>query len=110
MRLEKESLNSLIKQMELIAKSFFASKQYAQVCNRLGDKRTNDDKYRQTQLIKKVESTYERLNPIEQLFINNDFFYEEYPMWWKDIYSKGHYLMIKKRAIIHFLRIFYDEE
>lgn len=111
MRLEKETLNSLSKQMELVAKTYFAAKSYIHThVTRLNDSGTSDAKHRQTLFIKKVQETYDMLNPIEQLFINNDFFYEEYPNWWKDIYSKNQYQLFKKRAIIHFLRIFYDED
>ena len=110
MRLEKENLNSLSKQMELIAKTFFASKQIVKTHNRLNDSNVYDLKHRQTMFIERVQDTFEMLNPIEQLFINNDFFYEEYPNWWRDLYSKSQYLQYKKRAIIHFLRIFYDED
>ena len=53
---------------------------------------------------------YSGLNPIEQLFINNDFFYEDYPDWWKELYSKSQYTRYMKRAIVHFLRLFYDED
>ena len=110
MRLEKENLNSLSKQMELIAKAFFASKEYIHTHMRLNDSGSFDMKHSQTVFIKRVERTYEMLNPLEQLFINNDFFYEDYPLWWKDLYSKSQYQHYKKRTIIHFLRLFYDED
>ena len=111
MNLEKESLRSLTKHMELIAKTFFEFKRE----NRneklvLADINQFDSKHSQNHFVHRVEEAYSGLNPIEQLFINNDFFYEDYPDWWKELYSKSQYTRYMKRAIVHFLRLFYDED
>ena len=111
MNLEKESLRSLTKHMELIAKTFFEFKKE----NRkeklvLADINQFDSKHSQNHFVHRVEEAYSGLNPIEQLFINNDFFYEDYPDWWKELYSKSQYTRYMKRAIVHFLRLFYDED
>ena len=110
MNLQKESLHSLSKHMALIAKTFFDFKGRKSESFLLSDSKTDDLKHRQNQFIRHVEETYEELNAIEQLFINNDFFYEDYPDWWKRLYTRSQYIHFKKRAIIHFLRIFYDED
>ena len=110
MNLQKESLQSLTKHMELIAKTFFAFKQERKEKAMLSDNDQFNSKHSQNSFINRVEEAYGNLNPIEQLFINNDFFYEEYPDWWKELYSKTQYTRYMKRSIIHFLRLFYDGE
>lgn len=110
MNLQKESLKSLTKHMELIAKTFFEFKKDKKDNTHLiADVDQFDSKHSQNHFIRRVEEAYQLLNPIEQLFINNDFFYEDYPDWWKDLYSRTQYMRFMKKAIIHFLRNFYDE-
>ena len=110
MNLQKESLQSLTKHMELIAKTFFEFKRERKEKAILADIDQFNSKHSQNTFIHRVEEAYNGLNPIEQLFINNDFFYEEYPDWWKELYSKTQYTRFMKRSIIHFLRLFYDDE
>ena len=111
MNLEKESLRSLTKHMELIAKTFFEFKKEDKNEKLvLADINQFDSKHSQNHFVHRVEEAYSGLNPIEQLFINNDFFYEDYPDWWKELYSKTQYTRYMKRAIVHFLRLFYDED
>lgn len=110
MNLEKSSLRSLTKHMELIARAFFDFQKEERQNVGLLDIDQYDLKHRQNLFVRKVEDAFDELNPVEQLFINNDFFGEEYPNWWKDIYTYAKYTQYKKRAIIHFLRLFYDDE
>ena len=110
MNLEKSSLRSLTKHMELIAHAFFDFQKDERNNYGLLDIDQFDSKHSQNAFVRKVEETYDELSPVEQLFINNDFFGEEYPDWWRDIYTFSKYKQFKKRAIIHFLRIFYDDE
>lgn len=110
MNLQKETLQSLIRHMDLIAKTFFDFEGYKEEPSILADISQFDSKHQQNQFVYRVKEAFEDLNPTEQLFINNDFFYEDYPNWWKGIYSPMQYARYKKRAIIHFLRNFYDLE
>ncbi len=110
MNLQKESLRSLTKHMELIARTFFEFKRDKTKGPVLADIDQFDSKHSQNQFVHRVEEAYISLNPIEQLFINNDFFYEDYPDWWRDLYTRSQYMRFMKRSIIHFLRAFYDGE
>ena len=110
MNLQKESLRSLTKHMELIAKTFFEFKKDQKEILELSDVDQSDSKHSQNSFVHRVEEAYSGLNPIEQLFINNDFFYEEYPEWWKELYTKTQYTRYMKRAIVHYLRHFYNED
>lgn len=107
-RLEKTSLKSLINQMELIAKGYFDDRK------KRGTEFLNDSDNliyinHRERFIKRVENAYLELDPLEQLVINNDFFYEDYPNWWTDLFSKNSYQYLKRRAIIHFLNVFYED-
>ena len=108
-KLEKCSLTTLTKRMQEIANMFFTSKKYAEITPKLYDVETDTSQNQYTLFVKKVEEAYAKLDPLEQLFINNDFFYQNYPYWWMEVYSKQNYNQYKKKAIIHFLRSFFHE-
>ena len=110
MNYSKESLKSLSRHMTLIAKTFFDFKKEEKENNCLADVDQSDSKHSQSSFVRRVKESYEGLNPIEQLFINNDFFYEDYPEWWTELYTKTQYTRFLKRSIIHFLRLFYEDE
>ena len=108
-KLEKCSLATLSKRMQEIANMFFTSKKYADITPKLYDVESDTTQNQYTLFVKKVEDAYAKLDPLEQLFINNDFFYQNYPYWWMEVYSKQNYLHFKKKAVIHFLRSFFNE-
>ena len=108
-KLEKCSLSTLTKRMQEIANMFFTSKKYADITPKLYDIETDTSQNQYTLFVKKVENAYSQLDPLEQLFINNDFFYQNYPYWWMEVYTKQNYTLYKRKAIIHFLRSFFGE-
>ena len=55
-----------------------------------------------------VELAYCSLTAPLQKIINNDFFYQDYPGWWKSIYKKNNYQKLKNSAIKKFLEVFYE--
>ena len=55
-----------------------------------------------------VELAYASLTaPLKQI-INNDFFYQNYPGWWKSKYNKISYIKMRMTAINKFLEVFYE--
>ena len=54
-----------------------------------------------------VEFAYESLSAPLKRIINNDFFYQDYPGWWKLLYKKTDYEKLKRQAINKFLEVFY---
>ena len=108
-KLENSSLATLSKRMQEIANMFFTSKKYEDITPKLYDSESGRKQNQYTVFIKKVEDAYARLDPLEQLFINNDYFYQNYPYWWMEVYSRNTYLHYKKKALISFLRTFYYE-
>lgn len=57
-----------------------------------------------------VELAYASLNSPQKAIINNDFFYQAYPGWWRNIYKKNNYQKLKIEAINRFLEVFYEIE
>ena len=55
-----------------------------------------------------VELAYASLNAPLQRIINNDFFYQDYPGWWKFLYKKNNYLRLRHTAVNKFLEAFYE--
>ena len=106
--IEKSSLKSLTKHMEIISKTYFIDRTKQQTyC--LNDSSIHMETSPKALFISKVEESFEKLDALEKLIINNDFFYEDYDYWWDEIFSKKSYLYLKKRAIVHFLKSFYEE-
>ena len=60
-------------------------------------------------LIRRVRETYNKLDALEKAFINNDFFYQNYPDWWKDTFSKTTYYRLRRQSMRHFLQVFENE-
>ena len=50
----------------------------------------------------RVRRAFNRLASVEQKCINNDFFYQDYPNWWKKKYSRSSYYRLRKRSMINF--------
>lgn len=56
--------------------------------------------------IKKVKAAYSKLDSLEQRIINNEFFFQEYPDWWKKTYTKTTFYRLKKQSMKDFLEAF----
>ena len=56
--------------------------------------------------VKRVKDAYSKLDTLEQNFINNEFFYQDYPDWWKKLYSKTTFYRIKRQSMKDFLEAF----
>ena len=55
-------------------------------------------------LIKNVESSLDCLNEEEKNIINNEFFFQNYPFWWGEMYSRGQFIKLKRAAVEKFLK------
>lgn len=66
-------------------------------------------KFVTNRFIKRVEKAYSKLDNLDQYFINNEFFYEAYPFWWKKIYSKTTYYRLMRKSMTHFKEAFDNE-
>ena len=52
--------------------------------------------------VAKVRYAFHSLSDIEQVFINNEFFYEAYPEWWKPVYTRSTFYRIRNKSMRHF--------
>ena len=57
----------------------------------------------------RVRNAYDKLDNVEKAFINNDFFFEKYPFWWQNIYSKTTYYRLKRRSMTNFMEALNNE-
>lgn len=56
--------------------------------------------------IKRVKEAYSKLDSLEQKIINNEFFFQDYPDWWRKTYSKTTFYRLKKQSMQDFLEAF----
>lgn len=56
--------------------------------------------------ISRVEKAYSFLADPLKVIINNDFFYQDYPWWWKSLYSEKTYLLLRQIAIYQFMEAY----
>ena len=61
-----------------------------------------------TDIILKVDKAFYSLTQSEQRLINNEFFYEARPYWWKESYSEEEYVTFLKQTIQRFLEVYYE--
>lgn len=54
----------------------------------------------------KVNNAFSYLSKEEKQMINNEFFYEQYPLWWKRQYSEKTFLTLKRKAVLNFLKYY----
>ena len=55
-----------------------------------------------------VELAYSSLSAPLKRIINNDFFYQDYPGWWKLCYKRHEYLKLRELAIKRFMEAYYE--
>ena len=60
-------------------------------------------------LINTIREAYASLSSEERTIINNEFFYQKYPFWWKSTYSSSVFKKLKLKSMSHFLEEFYNE-
>lgn len=57
----------------------------------------------------RVKKAYGKLDYVNQMFINNEFFFEDKPYWWMKIYSRATFYRLKNKAVESFLGYFDGE-
>ena len=50
-----------------------------------------------------IETSYSHLSKLDQLIINNEFFYGDYPGWWRKYFSSPLFFKLRKEAMKRFL-------
>lgn len=103
------NFRTLTKKIEEIAKEYFVSKREINSIGGFLDPDVIDDDSPFQKYIVKVNGAYCSLSDIEKAIINNDFFYQNYPMWWKNTFNRSTYYRYKNRAMTHFIEAFENE-
>ena len=97
------NLAALSQKMETIAKNYFIARNLLIKRIELSD----DNFLLMIVYIQRVRACYEKLDEKEKQFINNEFFYQNYPNWWKNKITPSTYMRLKAQSIKHFLEVFY---
>ena len=100
---------SLVKKVENIAKEYFVSKKEINSIGGFLDPNVIDADSPFQKYIEKVNCAYCTLTDVEKAIINNDFFYQNYPMWWKNSFNRSTYYRYRIKAMAHFLEAFENE-
>lgn len=100
--LQEDKKIPLSSQIKEIAKQYFSYKRI------LDDNSYQNDSELEicTSYIKKVNDAYEKLDGLDKKIINNDFFYEDYPFWWRRIYTPSTYYRLKNRSMKKFIELY----
>ncbi len=99
-RLDEKKIFELTVSIKRVAKMYFFALKRIDMENALSDsvRPINDYKL----YVKRVRLAFERLSEVEQICINNDFFYEDYPDWWQKTYKRSTYYRLRRRSMINF--------
>ena len=92
-----QEFHSLVGYVQSIANHYFLA---------INNLRVDKDSYEDGNYVKRVKNAYLELNGEMRRFINNDFFYEDYPFWWKRYYSKATYYRLKRKSMLKFKEAF----
>ncbi|MBO4856218.1 MAG: hypothetical protein J5511_02455 [Bacilli bacterium] len=90
--------NELKTTVEGIANQYFASLKILS--------ESTKGKKKEALFVNRVKTAYAQLDGLEQRIINNEFFYQDYPNWWKHKYCKSTFYRIKKKSMVNFLEAF----
>ena len=107
--MREKTFSEMAKSLRLIAKNYFTAQRYlrARICGfSSGDEATINAHQK---FISRVHRAYDELADDEKEFINNDFFYDNYPKWWVDRYSVSSYYRHKKTIMRKFLEKLEDD-
>ena len=94
----------LRKEVELIAQMYFVALKHIKAAELLNDADEETDEYRK--YVCKVRNAYHSLDSLEQSIINNEFFYQQYPFWWRTIYKRSTFYRLRRKAMSKFKEAF----
>ncbi len=90
--------------MRDISKNYFAAKRHIESKKEFAEEDEEVSIYHS--YVERVRTAYQTLEPVEKLIINNEYFFENYPFWWTQLYSKSSFYRYKRNAMKHFLGTF----
>ena len=100
---QKTDVASLHQAMQIIADNYFFARNV--LIKRI---ELSDDNFNVLICyIQRVRIAFDSLNLTEKNFLNNEYFYEAFPKWWKSKITYYRYIQLKAQSIKHFLEVFY---
>lgn len=60
----------------------------------------------QMDIVRNINFIFSLLDDVEKEIINNEFFFENYPFWWENIYPEKVFKKIKLSAMKNFIELF----
>lgn len=101
--MENTKFRFLSKNIASIANTYFLACNYIST---FGYKQDDEFAFKEYQIIKNIKFVFSLLNSVEQEIINNEFFFQNYPFWWENIYSEKVFKKIKYCAMKNFYNSF----
>ena len=101
------NLKSLDKEMTTVASKYFAALRNLKLLSAQSGEVDPLNPY--LIYLRKVTAAFDSLCEEDKKFINNEYFYQEYPNWWQTIYTQSSFYRIKKRSLENFLEAFHAE-
>ena len=106
--METKETQALVESVRQIAKMYLLAVRNNE---KTPDEQHGDETFLKNQMyIDKVNEAFNKLDGLERSLINNDFFYQAYPDWWKKQFSRSTYYRIRKSSVRHFKMAFENEE
>ena len=94
----------LLKEIETISKNYFHALKQIKEEKALNDSSGELNEYQL--YVARVRYAYHTLNSIDQIFINNEFFFEDYPRWWEKRYTPSAFYKQRLKSMKNFKEAF----
>lgn len=101
--MSKHRINHIIlvyKKIKEVSQKYFDS--FDKIIITYQENSSNNEK--EINYILRVEAAFSSLNDEGKLFINSEFFFNNYKGWWKGYYSKSQFFKLKKKYSLEFMR------
>ena len=98
----KPRKRSLENEINQISRMFFLAREVDEF-EKLSDIDAVDEKER---YVSRVRAAFDSLKEEEKEMINNEFFYENYPFWWVNKYSRSAFYRLRNRSMFNFKKAF----
>ena len=101
--MENQKINVLKAKVTIVARNFIKARNLLHSCPTLTESNTRMF----INYIQAVQKAYERLDEKEKKCLNNEYFYDDKPEWWKKDINEKEFEQLLNRTVIHFMEGFY---
>lgn len=96
----KSKSRKLLEEIELISKNYFYALKQIKNEQTLNDSNKGPSQYQI--FVSRVKYAYHTLSATDQIFINNEFFFEDYPRWWEKSYTTSEFYRQRLKSMKNF--------